>query len=59
MKKKERLSERLEVRLTKKDFNKLKTRAKLHTQGDVSVLVRFWIDNGPIPKKENKDVPND
>lgn len=33
----------------------LKTRARLYFDGDVSKLIRYWIKNGPIPKKEKKE----
>lgn len=56
MNKKEKLSHRVEFRLSKKDYYRLKTRAKLYSNNDMSELLRYWIENGPIPKKEKIDV---
>lgn len=55
MKKKENLSERFEFRLTKKQLYRLKIRARLYSDGDASELIRYWIENGPIPLKEKKN----
>jgi hypothetical protein len=54
MRKKNSLSRRLEVRVTEKEFFKLKMRSKIY-DGSMSDLVRYWIENADIPQRNKKN----
>jgi hypothetical protein len=59
---KETKDKRFEVRLTAKELHKLQLRADLYSEGNISKLIRYWIEEAPVKflerRKPLKQQPN-
>ena len=51
---KETKEKRIEIRLTAKELHKLKLRAGLYSEGNISKLVRHWINKAPVKFLERR-----
>lgn len=45
---KETKNKKIEIRVTATEFHKLKLRADLYSEGNISKLIRFWINKAPV-----------
>jgi len=45
---------KIEIRVTAKEYHKLKLRADLYSEGNISKLVRHWIDKAPVKFLERR-----
>lgn len=41
-------NKKIEIRVTAKEFHKLKLRADLYSEGNISKLIRYWINKAPL-----------